>query len=612
MAGGEPIRRLTTIVAADVAGYSQLTASDEEGTLAALRAHRTELIDPTIAEYRGRIANTAGDSLLIEFPSVVDALRCAMDIQSAMASRNRWIAEDRRIEFRVGINLGDVIEQDGDLLGDGVNVAARLEGLAESGGICISARVWEDVRDRLDIGFQDQGEQRLKNIAHPVRVYRVLLDGAASETVAAPPRPKPWQAWAATAVVVLAVLAGGLWWWQPWLNRLDLPPPSVAVGGKPETASAATTSDKAALPLPDKPSIAVLPFQNLSEDKAQEYFADGMAEDVITDLSKLSGLFVIARNSSFVHKGRQVDVKQVARDLGVKYVLEGSVRRAGDQVRINAQLIDAATGGHLWAERYDGTLDDVFALQDRITGKIVEALALHFTADEEQRLAARGTDNPAAYDSFLKGWDHYVKRTPEGFAKAIPHFEQAIALDPIYGMAHAALASIYWEGGSQRFWYEKFGLFWGETRTRAKEHLEQALKYPTPLAHRVASLTYLDQWAGRQRQVPAKQDFDQALSEAQKAIALDPNDPEGHIAMAHVLTMSGRPSEALAFVEAAMRLNPNYPSDYQFEGAFAHFGMDEFEKSANLLEQALERNPQDLFASFLLPPTYALLEREQQ
>ena len=283
----------------------------------------------------------------------------------------------------------------------------------------------------------------------------------------------------------------------------------------------------------------------------------------------------------------------MARELGVKYVLEGSVRRAGDQVRINAQLIDAATGGHLWAERYDGTLDDVFALQDRITRKIVEALALHLTADEEQRLAARGTDNPAAYDSFLKGWDHYVERTPEGFAKAIPHFEQALALDPIYGRAHAALASIYWEGGAQRFWYEKLGLFWGETRTRAKEHLEQALKYPTPLAHRVASLVFLSPSTGGNRLVDAKQDFDQGLSEAQKAIALEPNDPEGHIAMAHALTMSGRPSEALAFVEAAMRLNPNYPSDYQFEAAFAHFGMDEFEKAANLLEQALERNPQD-------------------
>ncbi|MFP6748960.1 MAG: adenylate/guanylate cyclase domain-containing protein, partial [Alphaproteobacteria bacterium] len=356
MAEGGATRRLTTIVAADVAGYSRLMGTDEEATLAALRGHRKELIDPNIAEHGGRIANTAGDSILIEFPSVVEALRSAIDIQRGMAARNSEEPEDRRIAFRIGVNVGDVMEQDGDLLGDGVNVAARLEGLAEPGGICVSARVWEDVRDKLEIGFQDRGEQTLKNIARPVRVYRVLLDRAAAKTGTAPPRPQSWLPWTAAVVVVLAILVGGLVWWQPWLKWLDPAPLSEADGIKAETAGTAAPSDKAALPLPDKPSVAVLPFQNISGDPEQTYFADGITEDIITDLSKLSGLFVIARNSSFRYRGGAHDLKQVGAELGVKFVLEGSVRRAGNTVRINAQLIEAATGGHLWAERYDGTL----------------------------------------------------------------------------------------------------------------------------------------------------------------------------------------------------------------------------------------------------------------
>src|SRR5215469_14264740 len=305
-------RRLTAILAADVAGYSRLMGADEEGTLAQLKTHRRDLLDPKINEHRGRIVKTTGDGMLVEFASAVDAVRCAVAVQRGMAALNSEVAEDRRIEFRVGVNVGDIIIDGGDIFGDGVNVAARLESLAEPGGICVSGRVQEDTRGKVDIAFEDLGEQQLKNIAWPVRVYRVRVDGLAKS------------------------------------------PPM--------------------LPLPSKPSIAVLPFQNMSGDTEQEYFADGMAEDIITMLSRSQSLFVIARNSSFAYKGRSVDVKQIARELGVRYVLEGSVRRGGNRVRITAQLVDAVTGNHLWAERYDRDLTDIFAIQDEITESVAIAI----------------------------------------------------------------------------------------------------------------------------------------------------------------------------------------------------------------------------------------------
>jgi adenylate cyclase len=305
-------RRLTAILAADVAGYSRLMGADEEATLTQLKAHRRALVDPKITEHRGRIVKTTGDGMLVEFASVVDALRCAVEVQAGMAKRNAEVPQDRRIEFRVGINVGDIIIDGGDIFGDGVNVAARLEGLAEPGGICVSSRVQEDAQGKLEITFENAGEQQLKNIARPVRVYRVRLSGAAED-----PRP--------------------------------------------------------ALPLPDKPSIAVLPFQNMSGDREQDYFADGITEDIVTALSRFRWFFVIARNSTFVYKGKAIDVKQVARELGVRYVLEGSVRKAASRVRISAQLIDASTGTHLWAERYDRDIADIFAVQAEL---IISALGI--------------------------------------------------------------------------------------------------------------------------------------------------------------------------------------------------------------------------------------------
>src|SRR6267142_2014010 len=309
-------RRLAAILAADVAGYSRLMGEDEEGTLAALKAIRNELIDPGIAEHHGRIVKTTGDGLLVEFQSVVDAVRCAVEVQRAMAERNAVVPTEKRIEFRFGIHQGDIIVEDGDIFGDGVNLAARLEGLAEPGGICVSGRVRADAAGRVDVAFDDLGKQSLKNIARPLRVYRVRLG---------------------------EVLA--------------------------------TNTPAAALALPDKPSIAVLPFQNISGDPEQEYFADGMVEEIITALSRIRWFFVIARNSTFTYKGHAVDVKEVGRELGVRYVLEGSVRKSGTRIRITGQLIDANTGAHLWADRFDGPLDDIFELQDKITSSVVAAIA---------------------------------------------------------------------------------------------------------------------------------------------------------------------------------------------------------------------------------------------
>ena len=373
---GRVERRLAAIFAAYVAGYSRLIEADEEGTLLRLRAFRAEVIDPKIAHHHGRIVKTTGDGLLVEFASVVDALRCAAEVQAAMAKNNAALPSDRRIEFRIGINVGDIVVEDGDIFGDGVNVAARFEGLAEPGGICVSARVHEDAAGRLDLAFEDMGEQALKNIARPVRAYRVV----------------------------------------------------TAADSTPRRASSGPA-------FPDKPSIAVLPFANMSGDPEQEYFVDGMVEEIITALSRIRWLFVIARNSSFTYKGQAVDVKQVGHELGVRYVLEGSVRKAGNRVRITGQLIDAVTGTHLWADRFDGSLEDVFELQDRVASGVAGVIEPALQAAETARSAGRPTDDLTAYDLYLRAYAMVLsaRQIPE----ALRLLEQAIARDPRYGPALA-------------------------------------------------------------------------------------------------------------------------------------------------------------------------------
>jgi TolB-like protein/class 3 adenylate cyclase len=387
MADGRVERRLSAIFAGDVAGYSRLMGADEEGTLARLNAHRREFLEPNIAEHRGRIVKRTGDGILIEFASAVDAVRCAIRQQRGMAERNVGVAPDKRIEFRIGINVGDIIIEDGDIFGDGVNVAARLEGIAEAGGICVSGQVYENVQGKLDVEFDDAGEQTLKNIARPVHVYRVRLDVITAAT--APP-----------------------------------------------------------LALPDKPSIAVLPFQNMSGQPEQDYFADGIVEDIITALSRFRQLFVIARNSTFVYKGRAIDVKQVGRELGVRYVLEGSIRKSGNHVRITGQLIDAATGTHLWADRFDGALEDVFDLQDQVTTNVVGAIAPKLEQAEIERAKRKPTENLDAYDLYLRGlacMRRVTQRlvTREGVREALRLFHKAIDRDPEFAVAYGTAAWCY-------------------------------------------------------------------------------------------------------------------------------------------------------------------------
>ncbi len=394
-------RKLSAVLSADVKGYSRLMGQDEAGTVDKLKEYRALMTD-LILKYRGRVVDSPGDSILAEFASVVDATECAVQVQEKLNNRNAELPDDSRMEFRIGINLGDVIVDDERIYGDGINIAARIEGLAEGGGICISGTAYDHVKNKLSLVYENLGEQLVKNIAEPVRVYRVIMEPEAIGKDRAGPRQWQKVALPLVAVLVLTIAAVVIW---KFYQRPSPPPEEVA----PEQ----TTGPK----LPEKPSIAVLPFANLSGDPEQEYFSDGMTDDLITDLAKISGLLVIARNSVFTYKGKPVKIQQVAEDLGVRYVLEGSIRKAGDQVRINAQLIDASTGHHLWAERYDGVMDDIFNLQDKITSKIVSALALKLTAAEQEHTKSKETDNVEAYDAFLRGWEHYQRFTPEDFSK---------------------------------------------------------------------------------------------------------------------------------------------------------------------------------------------------
>jgi TolB-like protein len=512
-------RRLAAILAADVAGYSRLMGADEEGTLAQLKAHRRDLVDPKINEHRGRIVKTIGDGILVEFASVVDALRCATEIQHGMAERNTDIPSAGRIEFRVGINVGDIIIDGNDIYGDGVNVAARLEGLAEPGGICVSGRVQEDVRGKLDVPSEDGGEQRLKNIAWPVRVFH--LRRAASSPGLAP---------------VLAI--------------------------------------------PDRPSIAVLPFQNMSGDAEQEYFADGMVEDVITALSRFKELFVIARNSTFAYKGRAVDAKQIGRELGVRYLLEGSVRRSANRVRITGQLIDASTGVHLWAERFDGALEDVFDLQDRVTESVVGALLPTLRRAEIERARRKPPASLDAYDYLLRSMPHLVANTPGEVGEAIGLLTMALRLDPDYAYAHALMANaqaqIYRSAtGGQR----------QEAQEIATHHARRAIALGADDSLTLANAGFILLIVG--------QDAAAARIALETAVALNPNSATALAFSSLVLAVTGEPAAAIDHALKALRLSPLDPLGYlPYMGiTIARLMLDESQAAATAARRAIEINP---------------------
>jgi adenylate cyclase len=512
---------LSAILAADVAGYSRLIGLDEEGTLGQFKNHRANLIDPKIADHRGRVVRTNGDGMLAEFPSAVDAVRCAVDIQLAMASANFNIAATKRVELRIGIHVGDIISDDGDIFGDGVNIAARLEALADPGGICVSARVQEDVEGRIDAVFKDGGEQQLKNIARPVRIYNIHI-------------------------------------------------------GRPEAPKASPPM----LALPGKPSVAVLPFQNMSGDAEQDYFADGMAEDITTALSRFRFLFVIARNSSFTYKGRAVDVKQVGRELGVRYVLEGSVRKSGPRIRVTGQLIDASTGNHLWADYFDGALDDIFDLQDKVTSSVVGALIPTMRHAEIERAKHRPTESADAHMTHMRGVASLYLWTKAGVDEALRLAYEAIKIDPDYSMAYGLAATCYVARKTA-----------GWTTDRAKEMAEVET-----LTKRGAEVGRDDAWAlGSCGFATASilGDLGTAVSLMDRALALNANLALMWVQSAYVRAWLGEPDLALAHVERAKRLSPVDPHMFAMTGAeaLAHFVARRHDEAFASAENALRHNP---------------------
>ena len=536
------MRKLTAILSADVKGYSRLMSADEVTTIRTLASYR-ERMTTLIGQYRGRVIDSPGDNLLAEFASAVDAVQGAVEIQRELKQRNETLPAEQRMEFRMGINVGDVIVEGERIYGDGVNIAARLEGLANGGGICISGAVYEQVENKMSLSYADLGEQSVKNITRPVRVFRVIL-GPADAIVEEAPNGSP---------VLLA--------------------------------------------LPDKPSIVVLPFVNLSGDLEQEYFSDGITEDLITDISKLSGLFVISRNSAFLYKGKAVRPEQVSKELGIRYMLEGSVRKAGNRVRITAQLIDATTGYHLWAERYDRELQDIFAVQDEVTQKIVTALKVQLTPSEQERVRHVPTNNLEAYDFFLRGLEYHSYRAPEANAQARKMFEQAIALDPQFAAAHAMLGRTYLTELAFQLSQKETAL----TQLLASAQHAVALDDTLPIAHETLAYAYLGQ-----------KQHEQAIAAAQQAIALDPNSADALVTLGEILCFAGKPRDALTVVEQAMRLNPRYPTSYLWALGHAYALSGRLKEAVTVTKRVTDQNPDHITARVMLASLLGELGRGEE
>jgi len=545
-------RKLAAILSADVEGYSRLMGDDEVATVRAITEYRA-VIASMVAARGGRVVDAPGDNVLAEFASVVDAVQSAVDIQRELGSRNAALPPTRRMRFRIGINLGDVIVEGDRLYGDGVNIAARLESLADGGGICLSGTAYDQIEGKLPFGYEFKGEHSVKNITRPVRVYRLHLDPSAAPGPRARARSRLVKPVAA-AVAILVLLGAAGWVGWRWLR----PPES------------------AGLPLPDRPSVAVLPFSNLSQDPSQEYFSDGVTEDLITGLSKVSGLFVIARNSVFTYKGKAVKVRDVGRDLGVRYVLEGGVQRSGSRVRITAQLVDATTGYHIWAERYDREVNDIFALQDEVTQRIVSAMAVKLTEAEKRRLGRPPTGNPEAYDLVLRGHEERRLTTRAGNAEARRLFVKALDLDPNYAAAYLGLAWTHLQSWQFMWSTDREGL------ERARELAERAIALNESLvgAHHVLGQIYL--WMKQ---------HDRAIAEAQQAVALAPNDADGYETLAETLCWSGRPEECIQAIRHAMRLNPHYPYFYDWTLGHGYYLTGQRQQALDSFARALKGNP---------------------
>lgn len=558
----EPIeRKLSAILHADVVGYSRLSSEDEVETHRQLRVCLEHILG-VVERFGGKILNQAGDAILADFPTSVDAVGCGLRIQQELAEINNALPENRQMHFRIGINLGDVIVEGGEIYGNGVNIAARLQALAEPGEICISEAVYNAIGTKLPVEYEFHGEQNVKNISRPVRVWGVRLEaGEQPPTPSAQAVPKThWKIpLAATAALVLAFSA-----WLIWSERTKQDEHSEAL-------------ERAVSLVSELPSLAVLPFDNFSSAPDQEYFAKGMSEDLITDLSKISGLLVISRTSTFNYEGSKADIRDIAQDLGVRYVLEGSVRRAGDEVRINAQLIDADTGNHLWAERYDGKIDNIFDLQDQITDKIVSALALKLSSSEKEIISRAITENIEAYDYFLQGRDKFFLLSKAENPVAREFYEKAVELDPEFAEAWASLG-----------WTHVFDFMngWSSTPERSLElSMEKAnraisLDNTLPIAYFVRGLTHreMGHWS-------------ESLVDLEQAIKLDPNYANAHVLLATLLYYAGRPQEGLERMQKAIELNPHHPYNYPFHLGQAYFILKRYDEAIAEFEQAISTNP---------------------
>jgi adenylate cyclase len=574
-------RKMSAILSADVKGYSRLMGEDELLTVQTLKEYR-QLIEKLVQEYHGRVVDSPGDNVLAEFGSVVDAVECAAKIQEELKDKNANLQENRRMEFRIGVNLGDVIDDEGRIYGDGVNVAARVEGLAEGGGICISGTAFDQIGKKLALGYEYLGEQEVKNIEKPIRVYKVLTEPEAMGKVIGEELRgiKRWPLAAVAAALILVL--GGLAIWNFYFRPPPIEPASV---------------DRMALPLPDKPSVAVLPLTNMSGDPNREYFSDGITEGIITALSSVPELFVIARNSTFTYKGQPVKVKQVAEELGVQYVLEGSVQESGGKVRITAQLIDALKGHHLWAESYDRKLEDIFALQDEITMKVITELRVRLAGGEDKRLAEPCTTNLKAYLKYLEALKHFGRWNKEDNLLAQRLAEEAISLDPTYACAFSLLGGTY-------LLEVVFGSSTSPKQSIAigKENIDKAIALNPSLSGPHSMLAFIYRLTGQ---------YEKAIKQAEKALAIDPDSMFSLRELGGCLRWAGRSAEAIPIYEKIIRHDP-FSTANHFQLGMCYLHTDRLDDAIRVSKQAIERNPTDLFAHLTLASAYSAAGRDDE
>ncbi|MBY3274796.1 adenylate/guanylate cyclase domain-containing protein [Rhizobium laguerreae] len=571
-------RRLAAILIADVVGYSRLSQIDEEGTRARFQADQNDVFEPAITRHHGRLVKTMGDGLLVEFQSVVDALRCAVEVQQLKATQSAAALPEHRLEFRIGINLGDIIVEGEDIQGDGVNIADRIQALAEPGGIAISGTTYDQVKSKVPVGFASLGEQRLKSITEPIRVYRVLLDPtAAGKTLKTRRRLPRRHLVAGVAAAVILAFAGAALWWQPWMPAK---PPGPG--------------ERFAYPLPDRPSVAVLPFINVSGDTEHDHLAEGLTDDLITELSKVSGLFVIARHSVFAIRDSVGKIQDVAAELGVKYVLEGTLQRAGPRLRINVKLIDAVTGLSLWAERYDRQYADLFAVQDDVIGKIISALSVKLSARERDQLARIPTENLEAYDYYMRAeQEGFILRDVDTYRRTLSFYQKAIDLDPGFANAHAGIARV-----AVDVWRNDYNYLWSAAVARkiAYDAAGQALKLD-PNNARAHTVLALLQWVdGRETE---------AKNSANMAVAMEPNDAEAAANLALILVHTGSSGQAITEMEKALRLDPSPASSFQLLAGIVFYTAGDDQRAISLIEPTLDSLPKVEPAREYLAAAYA-------